>query len=104
MANRSQTARSEHSLLINKLIKKRFLFKNHSEIYINFLGDEDAGVRKRAVNIIKGIRCSVAYDKFLQRQSGVRKPKRIRKFYCPKINFNCATYFNMIAWKTEVCI
>ena len=64
--------------------------------------DKDKNVRERGVSIIQTVRASEAFDKYIEVQSGVKRPKRIRKFIVPKLNFNCKGYTNMIINKFEV--
>ena len=59
-------------------------FMAHSEnIVLAMLGDEDSGIRAEAAALIKDAR---------QR----RQPGPIRKFKCPKVNFDAVTYREMV--------
>ena len=68
----------------------------------NFSASEDEEIRNRGVDIIQHVLSSEAYDRYVEEQSGVRRPKKIRKYYVPKLNFDCKGYTNMIITKLEV--
>ena len=69
---------------------------------LNFSASEDEEIRNRGVNIIQHVQSSEAFDRYVEEQSGVRRPKKIRKYYVPKLNFDCKGYTNMIITKLEV--
>ena len=68
----------------------------------NFSASEDEEIRNRGVDIIQHVLSSEAYDRYVEEQSGVRRPKKIRKYYVPKLNFDCKGFTNMIITKLEV--
>ena len=68
----------------------------------NFSASEDEEIRNRGVDIIQHVLSSEAYDRYVEEQPGVRRPKKIRKYYVPKLNFDCKGYTNMIITKLEV--
>ena len=87
----------------NELIKNNCRASRRCDSNIfHYSGDKNRNIREKGFGIVMNIRASEAWMKHVERESGSRRPKRIRHYHCPKINFNCSSYIEMFRLKAQV--
>ena len=84
------------------------LYWCHSEnILLSALSDEDSKIREKAVKHILRIRNDSAFKAIIKKEENdIKKLKKCtfkkqRVFVKPKINYDAATYIEMINWETQ---
>ncbi|XP_063687725.1 uncharacterized protein LOC134820989 [Bolinopsis microptera] len=87
--------------VIFESIQQNGYMAHPESVILAMLGDHNRDHREKGIGIVKNIRRSEEWDKHVERESGVRRPRRIRHFKCPKIVFKCTTYFEMVRMKVE---
>ena len=86
-----------------RLALNLFLLKLNHVIDSTFTAaDKDKEIRERALKIVRSVRASEAYTKHVEQESGVRRPKRIRKFLKPLLNLECKRYTDMVQTMYQV--
>ncbi|XP_063690962.1 uncharacterized protein LOC134823433 [Bolinopsis microptera] len=90
-----ENCQPEEKKIVYESIQQNAFMAHPESVILAMLADEKGVIRQRGISIVKYIRASEAYDRYIETESGSRLPKKIRQYISPQINFDCKSFIDM---------